>query len=307
MPPDKAVRMREAIVEHDGYRVRVVTRGSQHGPHAIVLPGMGETGFVITPQIRKLRELGYTTHLVELPGFGVGPALRKEDARFSQIADLVLAVAERIHVDRAVVLGHSLGGGIALHMALRRPSFVAGLILLAPAAAGRSLVWTYKLFCLPLIGRALLRPYRGGNRSYLRYFLLGSKHRNDDAFIDRLARRDERAPLKARTMRAIVWANQPSRWRRLSLLALPGGEQLGFTVRDHVRSLGEIPTLVLWGREDRVILARDAAVFRAADPNADVHVARAVGHLLPLEAADWVNAHIARFVGRRLRELRPAA
>ena len=38
-----------------------------------------------------------------------------------------------------------------------------------------------------------------------------------------------------------------------------------------------------------------------------VTVAPGVGHLLPLEVADWVNGHIARFITTRLQELRPAA
>ena len=292
--------MKEAIVEHGGYRIRVRTRGPAGGPHALVLPGMGDTEFTLVSQIRTLRDLGYQTHVVELPGFGLTPALRKADARFEQLADLVLAVADRIGVDRAVILGHSLGGGIALHIAVRRPAFVAGLMLLAPAALGRSLVWTYKLFCMPLLGRALLRPYRHGSRRYLRYFLLGSRRRDDERFVQRLMRRDRSATAKALSMRAIVWANQPSRWRRLLLLPVPGGEQLGFTLREKVGALA-VPTLVLWGSEDRVISARDAAVIRAANPRAEVHIAPGVGHLLPLEASGWTNKHIARFDAQRLR------
>jgi pimeloyl-ACP methyl ester carboxylesterase len=299
--------MKEAIVEHGGYRIRVRTRGPARGPHAIVLPGMADTEFTLAAQIHELRRHGYTTHVVELPGFGLPPALRKESARFPQLADLVLSTVDKIGVDRAVILGHSLGGGIALHIAMRRPAFVAGLILLAPASVGRSLVWTYKLFCLPLVGRALLRPKRSGSRRYLRYFLLGSKRRDDEAFIERLVRRDRHNAATARSMRAIIWANQPSRWRRLALLAIPGGEQLGFTLREQVAALRDIPTLVLWGSSDRVISARDAAIFRAASRAAEVHVAPGVGHLLPLEAVDWVNGHLARFIEVRLSDLRPAA
>jgi pimeloyl-ACP methyl ester carboxylesterase len=299
--------MTDAIVEHGGYRVRVRTRGPASGPHAIVLPGMGETEFALAPQIRALRALGYTTHAIELPGFGLAPALRKETARFEQLADLVLAAARQVRIDRAVILGHSLGGGIALHIAVRDPSFVAGLILLAPAALGRSLVWTYKLFCLPLLGRALLRPYRRGSRRFLRYFLLGSARRDDARFVERLLRRDSQAAGKTRSMRAIVWANQPSRWRRLLLLPMPGGEQLGFTLRHRAEAFHDIPTLLLWGSEDRVISVRDAAAFRAANPNAEVHVARGVGHLLPLEASAWTNERITFFDARRLRPGRRAA
>ena len=297
--------MKDAIVEHGGYRIRVRSRGAARGPHAIVLPGMGETSFTVAPQVRQLRELGYTTHLIELPGFGLAPALRKDAARFEQLADLVVAVANKVGVDRAVILGHSLGGGIALHIAARHRAFVSGLILLAPAAVGRSLVWTYKLFCMPLIGRALLRPSKNVSRRYLRYFLIGSGRRSDDAFVDRLLRRKSHSLGQVRSMRAIVWANQPSRWRRLLLLPIPGGEQLGYTLRNRIATLSDIPTLVLWGSDDRVISARDAAIIRAANPQAEIHVVRGVGHLLPLEAPAWTNAYISQFISTRLAP-RPA-
>jgi pyruvate dehydrogenase E2 component (dihydrolipoyllysine-residue acetyltransferase) len=287
--------MRESIIEHSGYRIRIKSCGPAGGPHAVLLPGMGATAVALAPQARALRVLGYTTHVIELPGFGLTPALRKADARFSQLADMVLHVAGALGVERAVYLGHSLGGGIALNIALRRPAAVAGLVLVAPAGLGRSMLWAYKLYCVPLIGRALLRPYEQGTGAMMRRFLIGRVRRGDDHFIAQLLRRDRRSPATTRSIRAIVWANQPPRWRRLLLLPFPGGEQLGFTLRGNVAALREIPTLVLWGTDDRVFSARDAKFFRLANPTAEVHVARGIGHMLPLEAPAWTNEHIAWF------------
>jgi len=298
--------VRESIVEHAGYRIRIKSCGPASGPYAVLLPGMGATAVALAPQARALRGLGYTTHVIELPGFGLAPALRKADARFTQLADLVLHVVGTLGVERAVFLGHSLGGGIALQIALRRPAAVEGLVLVAPAGLGRSMLWAYKLYCVPLIGRALLRPYERGTGAMMRRFLIGRARRNDDRFIDQLLRRDRRSPATTRSIRAIVWANQPSRWRRLFLLPLPGGEQLGYTLRGKVAALLDIPTLVLWGTDDRVFSVRDAEFFRRANPTAEVHVARGIGHMLPLEAPAWANEHIARFASLHLKP-RPLA
>src|SRR2546428_3998101 len=199
-PPRIVVRVKETIVERGGYRLRVCSRGPADGPHAIVLPGMGATSRALAPQIRTLRALGYATHVIDLPGFGLAPALRREDARFSQLADLVLATADAIGVRRAVLVGHSLGGGIALYAALHRPAFRPGLILPAAPAPGPSPLWIYKLFCVPVLGRALLRPYRHGNRAYLRRFLLGSARRDDEHFVDALLRQDTCSPAKTLSM-----------------------------------------------------------------------------------------------------------
>jgi pyruvate dehydrogenase E2 component (dihydrolipoamide acetyltransferase) len=298
--------MRESIIEHAGYRIRIKTCGPASGPHAVLLPGMGATAVALAPQARALRALGYTTHVIELPGFGLAPALRKADARFTQLADLVLLVTKQLGIDRAVYLGHSLGGGIALNIALRSPAAVAGLVLVAPAGLGRSMLWAYKLYCVPLVGRALLRPYEHGTGAFLRRFLIGRARRNDDHFIQHMLRRDRRSAATTRSIRAIVWANQPSRWRRLLLLPLPGGEQVGFTLRGHVAALRDIPTLVLWGTDDHVFSVRDAEHFRLAHPTAEVHVARGIGHMLPLEAPGWANEHIAWFDALHLRQ-RPVA
>src|SRR6266540_7322229 len=198
--------MRESIVQHAGYRIRVKSCGPSGGPHAVLLPGMGATAVALAPQARALRGLGYTTHVVELPGFGLAPALRKSDARFSQLADLVLHVVGELGVERALFLGHSLGGGIALQIALRRPAAVAGLVLIAPAGVGRSMLWAYKLYCVPIIGRALLRPYDHGTGAFLRRFLIGRARRDDARFIAHLLRRDRRSAATTRSIRAIIWA-----------------------------------------------------------------------------------------------------
>jgi len=293
-------------VEQAGYRIRIKSCGPGMGPHAVLLPGMGATAVALAPQARALRALGYATHVIELPGFGLTPALRKTDARFSQLADMVLHVVGELGIERAVFLGHSLGGGIALQIALRKPAAVAGLVLVAPAGLGRSMLWAYKLYCVPLIGRALLRPYERGTGAFLRRFLIGRARRDDDHFIAQLLRRDRRSPATTRSIRAIVWANQPPRWRRLLLLPFPGGEQVGFTLRGNVAALRDIPTLLLWGTDDRVFTVRDAEFFRLANPTAEVHVARGIGHMLPLEAPRWANEHIAWFDALHLRQ-RPVA
>lgn len=287
--------MRIRTVASGRYRMRVVTRGPADGPAAIVLPGLGGAGYALAPQVRALRCLGYTTHLVGPPGLGGGPALTKEDACFEALADHVGLAADALGVRRALLVGHSLGGGVALHVALRRPELVERLVLLAPAAVGSSLSWMYRLFVLPLVGRALLRPHKRGDPARLRAFGLGRFRRDDAHFVDALARWDDQSPAAARGVRAIVWGNQPHGWDRLAAIIVPGGEQKAFTLRQRLGELRDTPTLALWGSDDRVISPGDSKLLRAAHPGAEIHIARGVGHMLPLEAAAWVDAHLVRF------------
>lgn len=286
--------MRVRVVGCDGYRVRVTTWGNG-SPHAVVLPGLSADARSLAPQIRTLRRVYGSVHVIDLPGSALAPALSRRDASFANIARYVGLACDDLRVRSAAFLGHSLGGGVALHLALDRPELVDALMLLAPAALGRSLHWIYKLYCIPLIGRALLRPQARVSRPFLRRFLVGSARRSDEHFISILLRHGSRSRERALSARAIVWANQPSWWRRVLLMALPGGEQMGFSIGHRVDRLADIPTLLLWGSEDRVICARDAVRLRARHPTAEVHIARGVGHMLPLEAPAWTNERIRAF------------
>jgi pyruvate dehydrogenase E2 component (dihydrolipoamide acetyltransferase) len=293
MPSASVLRMQVHVTSCKPYRLRVTTWGSGAPPHAVVLPGLSADWRALAPQIRTLRRLGWTVHVVDLPGFALQPSLRAADANVVQLADYVACVIKELNIPRAVVVGHSLGGGVALHLALRRPELVTGLVLIAPAALGVSLHWVYKLYCVPLLGRLLLRP-SVLQASTIRRFLVGSGRRTDDRLVKRLVRHGIRARSRAVSARAIVWANQPRRWRKARAF-LPGGEQLGIRIDGRLAELSKVPTLVLWGDEDRVISACDAR--RCKDlPLAEVRIARGVGHSLPLEAAGWANEHIARFL-----------
>lgn len=292
---DGPVRVRTAVSGR--YRIRVRSRGPLEGPAAILLPGMGAGAYVLAPQVRALRRLGYTTHVVELPGFGLAPPLRAADAHFARLAEHVIATARALGIERALLLGHSLGGGVALYVALMAPDLAERLVLAAPAAVGRSLSWTYRLLSLPLVGSLLLRPYTRGAPGVLRRFLVGRARRDDARFLAALVRRDRRPLEVALSMRAIIRANQPRGRSWLRCLVVPGDEQCGFTLAEHLAEIRHVPTLALWGADDRVVPASHARLLRAAHPAAEIHVAPGMGHLLPVEAPAWCNERIARFAG----------
>jgi len=132
------IRMRVQVAPCDRYRLRVTTwgpypiggpypRGSGASPHAIVLPGISADWRALAPQIWTLRRLGWTVHVVDLPGFALRPALKASDASVMQLADYVARVVTGLTIPPALVLGHSLGGGVAMHLAIRHPELVSGL------------------------------------------------------------------------------------------------------------------------------------------------------------------------------------
>src|SRR2546428_2836451 len=158
MPVATVRDMRVHVAPCDRYRLRVTTWGGGAPPHAIVLPGLMADWRALAPQIRTLRRLGWTVHVVDLPGFALQPSLAPADATVVRLADYVAKVMADLSIPHALVLGHSLGGGVALHLALRRPELVSGLVLIAPAGVRVSLHLVFKLFCVPLPRPAPLPP-----------------------------------------------------------------------------------------------------------------------------------------------------
>src|SRR2546423_1997013 len=200
--------MRVQVVPCERYRLRVTTWGTGPPPHAVVLPGISADWRALAPQIRRLRQLGWTVHVVDLPGFALRPALKAWDANVMQLADYVGRVVASLAIPPALVVGHSLGGGVAMHLAIRHPELVSGLVLIAPVGLGVSLHWIYKLYCLPLLGRVLLQPRHALGASSIRRFLVGSARRAEPRFVARLVRHGQKEGPRTLSAPAVISANQ---------------------------------------------------------------------------------------------------
>ena len=121
-----ATMFTERSVEADGFDVRYYQAGV--GEPLIVLHGAG--GIRLTPALGLLAR-DFRVVAVELPGWGAEPNNRSQT--LGDLAETVAAVADAIGHQRYHVLGTSLGGAVALHLALLYPERVISLVLEAPA------------------------------------------------------------------------------------------------------------------------------------------------------------------------------
>jgi pimeloyl-ACP methyl ester carboxylesterase len=121
-----ATMFTERSVEADGFDVRYYQAGV--GEPLIVLDGAG--GIRLTPALGLLAR-DFRVVAVELPGWGAEPNHRSQS--LDDLAETVAAVADAIGHQRYHLLGTSLGGAVALHLALLYPERVISLVLEAPA------------------------------------------------------------------------------------------------------------------------------------------------------------------------------
>ena len=115
--------------------------------HLVLLHGQPGSGSDWQPVVERLSE-GLAPVVLDRPGYGSNPA-RAGD--FSVNADAVLAEMDAREIERAVLVGHSYGGGVALAVAKMAPERVEALVLLASVGPGSINGWD-RLLAAPIAG-----------------------------------------------------------------------------------------------------------------------------------------------------------
>src|SRR3954451_20054434 len=115
-----------------GRRGSTLTMGD--GPDVLLLPGLGGTNSSFFDTAAALSRT-YRVHAIDFPGFGGSskPATAPYNARW--FAETVVDVMDALEIDRAHVVGNSMGGRVAIEVGLRAPDRVRGVALLCPAVA----------------------------------------------------------------------------------------------------------------------------------------------------------------------------
>jgi pimeloyl-ACP methyl ester carboxylesterase len=113
----------------DGHDIHYVESGE--GPAILMIHGLG--GHLHHMRRPLMEEFGddYRLIAIDRPGSGYSTRARG-DGRLSQQADFIARFIDEMKLDRPLIVGHSLGGTVALATALRHPDKVRGLALLAP-------------------------------------------------------------------------------------------------------------------------------------------------------------------------------
>jgi len=271
--------LRGRLVDVAGCETYVVDAGD--GPPVLLLHGFADTADawrrVVPALARRHRVIA-----IDLPPFARSgrPSLRDGAALVDWYPEFFPALLEELGIRRLAVAGHSLGGAIALSLALQEPDVVERLALIAPAglgdrapwwwhaAAGRPVNWAAFLrLPNPLAGRAI----RSGLRSFLEERLMHDARRLEDVIDHFVALHGGR--------------------RQLEGLLAAGRSLIPGYDGTLIRRAGELecPVTVIWGREDRLAPVAHAAAFEAAVPHAIVHVIDECGHYPQIELPGQVG------------------
>jgi len=248
------------FLQVNGTRVHYVEAG--RGDPVVLVHGLGGSTFSFRYTIPELAQ-HHRVVALDLRGFGYTERPADGDYSLTAQATLVHQVMGRLGIERAAVVGHSMGGNVALRLALDYPERVSRLVLVDAATdhefLRRSHAADLVMAAAPILSLVTLQRARF-RRNAIRAVV------HDPAFVTPEVVEGYFRPLRMRGQ-ARAFALLARHVRRDAPLAL-----------EQVRPR----TLVLWGEHDRLVpLARGEELARRL-PNARLEVVRSAGHL-PLE------------------------
>ncbi len=218
----------------------------------------------------------------DLPGFGQAS---RPDAAYDGdfFAGQLLAVLDTLELERAHLVGSSLGAGTILRLPARVLDRIDRVVLAAPGGFGRRTSLLMRTVALPVIGAFMARPTPLANLLTLRLAMHDRRHVTP-ALVE-LTNRYARLPGSDRSFTRSLQTG----------VGLLGSKHLK-TVASLARSFTR-PALVVWGRNDRVFPASQALRAAALLPASELRLIDRCGHYPHWEQPEAFGAAVLPFLG----------
>jgi pimeloyl-ACP methyl ester carboxylesterase len=248
-----------------GYRRAYVKAGS--GPVLLLIHGIGDSSDSWRPVVEQLAE-HHTVVAPDLLGHGRSEKPRA-DYTVTGYANGMRDLLSVLEIDRATVLGHSLGGGVAAQFAYQFPERCERLVLVGSGGVGRSVSPLLRMAAIP--GAEALMPFLGTPPVKL----LSRVGANLLRILDTALGRD------AEEMLAVFDALPNTEARRTILRTLRSGVDWRgqvITMLDRAYLAEGVPTLIIWGRRDAIIPLGHARLAHLAFPGSELEIFDEAGH-----------------------------
>jgi 4,5:9,10-diseco-3-hydroxy-5,9,17-trioxoandrosta-1(10),2-diene-4-oate hydrolase len=280
------VVVKEQKINVEGLPTRYLTAGE--GPPLLLLHGVGDNAFDWQWVMPTLAHT-YQVYALDLPGSG-GSAKPLPDYSPAFFTRFATAFLNALGVERAAVVGNSLGGLVGLRLALSDPERVAALGLVSSDGLGREVTYALRSLALPGFGKLAVawgkrRPgalQRALGRSAL---LFAHPWRVPREWIKeqyRLARLPGFLEAQLATVRAQV--------------GLRGQREVLVDRLSHLK----VPTLVVWGARDRVLPYSQGQEAAARLPEGTLELVPDCGHAPHVEQPERFVSGLGEFLSGKI-------
>jgi pimeloyl-ACP methyl ester carboxylesterase len=263
----------------------LAVRRAGAGPSVVLIHGMAGSLTTWDPVFDDLARSGDVI-AVDLPGHGTSSRLRG-DYSLGSLAAAVRDILDALEVKTATIVGHSLGGGIAMQFMYQFPERCERLVLVSSGGLGREVTPMLRALAVPGAGLALAGITR---LQHQRHVVAGG----------RLLR-----PLAGR-----FWNDLPYMLRQMASLDDPetrrsflatiravievGGQ--GISATDKLHLAAGLPTLIVWGEDDRMIPSGHGSAAADLIPGCRCELVPGAGHYPHEDNPDLFAGLVANFI-----------
>ncbi len=224
-----------SFIEVDGIRIHLQQEGTG-APELVFLHGFLASSAIWEPMLHGLSPFGRVI-AVDMPGSGYSEKPVSAPYSLPWLADFTVKIMDELKLEKPILGGHSLGGAVAMHAALRHPKKVHALVLVSP----------FVYAPLPPPGLRIAKIWPGPMRAFFR-------SRLGRMFIAGMVRRAvyssgrKQELVQESTKRLLQHLDADGGWDAATKIGLAAHEYSPGS--DMIKRISQ-PSLVLWGGQDR--------------------------------------------------------
>jgi 4,5:9,10-diseco-3-hydroxy-5,9,17-trioxoandrosta-1(10),2-diene-4-oate hydrolase len=215
--------------------------------------------------------------VIDLPGWGESENKRAPGGVFEVFAEMMVGFMDGLGIEKADLIGNSLGGGTALMTAIKSPERVGKLVLMGTGG-----------------GLPVFSPWP--TEGLLRMFMF---YEGEGPTMEKLRKVLELLIFDQSAVTQELLDERMKAAMRPDVIASPPLRGVGAHPTDEIwrERLPAHETLLVWGREDRVVPLDAAFVLLKTMANAQLHVFPQCGHWAQWEKAEQFNTLVCDFLG----------
>lgn len=256
-------------------QIRIHYNEAGTGPVALMLHGGGPGASGWSNFQRNIGPLSesYRVILVDLPGFGKSDSVVINEPRSQFNARILSELLDALQIEKASLIGNSMGGATALNFATDYPDRIDKLVVMGSAGAGQSLFVPTPTEGIKVLNQVFDNPTAEGMRRLIQLMVYDASFLTEELLQQRLQAALNPQHLEARKKSATVQ-------------------------RDLSRDLSKVKTrtLIIWGRDDRVVPLDGSLRLLWGIPDVELHIFGRCGHWAQFEHAEEFNRLVIDFL-----------
>jgi 2-hydroxymuconate-semialdehyde hydrolase len=255
-----------------GIKIRVVERGDPASPPVVLVHGLGCSAYTFHRNMPALSEAGFRAIAVDLKGHGLSDKpLASEEYTIESLVVHLRDILDALGLERPALAGHSLGGSLIYHFAVRYPERAQCLGLLSPVGLrGLPLMGLYR-FLTPAVLTPIIRKI-------------------NPRVIVKVALRRVYGKRGHFTERDVEEYIAPSQFPEFSLAMRELLHSYDWNAATHRRLVAvNLPAVAMWGSRDHMMPDDGIGIFTRLLPQIVLRAISDAGHIITEETPDEVN------------------